>query len=642
MPSLIEETSSVAAPAPGDPTNPAGVRQYDDQAVNRGDKPKLYKGREPIYPRRVTGRFRSLKWWIMGITLGIYYITPWIRWDRGPYAPDQAVLIDLANRRFYFFIIEIWPQEFFYVAGLLIMAGIGLFLITSAVGRAWCGYTCPQTVWTDLFIWVERIVMGDRNKRMKLDQEPWSFRKARLKVTTHAIFLVIAVATGGAWIFYFADAPTLLGQFVRGDAPITAYVTVAILTFTTYTLGGLMREQVCTYMCPWPRIQAAMMDEHSLTVTYNAWRGEPRSRHQKRAERQGKVVGDCIDCNACVAVCPTGIDIRDGQQLPCITCGLCIDACDEVMDKIGKPRGLISYTTLADYDANAERAKKEGIAAARAKQVLPGLREVFRPRTLLYFGLWSAIGIAMIVSLVARDRLDLSVAHDRNPRYVQLSDGDIRNGYTVKIMNMKPEPREFDFGLVGLPSGAMWSPEIAAVTEPAGASRCRSSPTRSASSAFSSKRIRMTSKRCRSHSRSRHSTWTGKNRQRPASFSKRRADEGHNAHIPQLQALHGAPRPSDPGGFFRGRDFREHDARGAGEFDLERSGRQERLRGQHRLHAGVGGTESGGCAGLVGVGGRGRRPRLCDRDERRRGARLPECPRSGSGAVHFARRPDAA
>jgi cytochrome c oxidase accessory protein FixG len=240
-----------------------------------------------------------------------------------------------------------------------------------------------------------------------------------------------------------------------------AYTTVAILTFTTYTLGGLMREQFCTYMCPWPRIQAAMMDEHSLTVTYNDWRGEPRSRHLKRAEREGAAVGDCIDCNACVAVCPAGIDIRDGQQLPCITCALCIDACDEVMDKVGRPRGLISYTTLADYAANAARAATEGVAAAKTRQVLPGWREVMRPRVFLYFSIWAAIGIAMTVSVIARDRLDLSVAHDRNPRFVQLSDGSIRNGYTVKILNMKPEPRQFDFGLVGLPDGAMWSPAIA-------------------------------------------------------------------------------------------------------------------------------------------------------------------------------------
>ncbi|MEM8552068.1 MAG: cytochrome c oxidase accessory protein CcoG [Pseudomonadota bacterium] len=436
------------------------VTRFDVEAVNTGKKPNLYKGRDPIYPRRAKGRFRTFKWWVMGVTLTIYYTFPWLRWDRGPYATDQFVLINLADRRFFFGPIDIWPQEFFFVAGLLIMAGIGLFLITSAVGRAWCGYTCPQTVWTDLFIFVEHLVIGDRNARIKLDNAPWTGRKIRLVTTVHSIWLVIALATGGAWIFYFADAPTLLGQFVRLDAPFAAYATVGILTFTTYSLGGLMREQVCTYMCPWPRIQAAMMDEHSLTVTYNDWRGEPRSRHRKRGLAEGRDMGDCIDCNACVAVCPAGIDIRDGQQLPCITCALCIDACDDVMAKIGKPRGLISYTTLADYGANTAKAATAGRDAATETQVIPGIREIMRPRVFLYFSLWALIGLAMLVALFARDRLDVSVAHDRNPRFVQLSDGSIRNGYTVKIMNMKAEPRSFDFGLVGLPNGEMWAPGI--------------------------------------------------------------------------------------------------------------------------------------------------------------------------------------
>lgn len=315
-----------------------------------------------IFPKRVQGEFRRFKWIVMLITLGIYYLTPWLRWDRGPYAPDQAVLIDLANRRFYFFFVEIWPQEFYYVAGLLIMAGLGLFLVTSVAGRAWCGYTCPQTVWVDLYLVVERAIEGDRNARMKLDKGPWTFDKIWKRVAKHSIWIVIGVLTGGAWIFYFADAPKLLTDFVTGQAAPVAYFTVAILTATTYIFGGLMREQVCTYMCPWPRIQAAMLDENSLTVTYNDWRGEPRSRHSKKAIAAGETVGDCVDCNACVAACPMGIDIRDGQQLECITCALCIDACNSVMDKIDKPRGLISYATLADYDFNMALATNSSTA----------------------------------------------------------------------------------------------------------------------------------------------------------------------------------------------------------------------------------------------------------------------------------------
>jgi len=220
----------------------------------------LYAAREPIFPRRVSGYFRTLKWWIMGLTLGVYYLTPWLRWDRGPSLPDQAVLVDLAHRRFYFFWIEIWPHEFYFVAGLLIMAGLGLFLLTSAMGRVWCGYTCPQTVWTDLFLLVERWIEGDRNARVRLHRANWDVRKLRLRISKWIVWLLIAVATGGAWVFYFTDAPILARDLLNFSAPPVAYVTIAILTATTFVFGGVMREQVCIYMCPWPRIQAAMME----------------------------------------------------------------------------------------------------------------------------------------------------------------------------------------------------------------------------------------------------------------------------------------------------------------------------------------------------------------------------------------------
>ena len=390
------------------------VDTFDVEPVNapsRQQSQPLYAKREKIHPKRARGQFRRLKWIVMAITLGIYYVTPWIRWDRGPFAPDQAVLVDLANRRFYFFFIEIWPQEFIFVAGLLVMAGVGLFLVTSVVGRAWCGYTCPQTVWTDLFLVVERFFEGDRNARIKLDKAPWSFDKIRKRVMKHASWLVIAVATGGAWIFYFADAPTLLLNFLSGQAPFVAYATVGILTATTYVFGGFMREQVCIYMCPWPRIQAAMLDEDSLVVTYNDWRGEPRSHGAKKAAAAGLSVGDCVDCNACVAVCPMGIDIRDGQQLACITCALCIDACDGVMDKLGRERGLISYATLSDYNANMAIATDPATGAIEPERVrddtgqfMPKLKHFdwhifLRPRTLIYAGIWVAIGIGLLVAL---------------------------------------------------------------------------------------------------------------------------------------------------------------------------------------------------------------------------------------------------
>jgi cytochrome c oxidase accessory protein FixG len=394
--------------------------------------PKLYAAREPVFPKRVSGRFRNLKWLILLVTLGIYYITPWIRWDRGPALPDQAVLLDLANRRFFFFWIEIWPHEFYFVAGLLIMAGLGLFLFTSALGRVWCGYSCPQTVWTDLFFTVERWIEGDRNARLRLWNAKWDFHKWRLRLTKWVVWLLIAVATGGAWVFYFADAPTLLRDLVTGQAASVAYITIGILTATTFVFGGFMREQVCIYMCPWPRIQAAMMDEDTITVAYRDWRGEPRGRGK---DREG--LGDCIDCNACVNVCPVGIDIRDGQQLECITCALCIDACDDIMAKVGKPRGLIDYMALTD-EAN-ERAGNP------KKSVW---KHIFRLRTIIYTVLWSGIGVGLTVLLFVRSDIDMTVAPVRNPQFVVLSDGSIRNTYDVRIRNMTHDSSAFAITLV--------------------------------------------------------------------------------------------------------------------------------------------------------------------------------------------------
>src|SRR5512139_1175142 len=405
----------------------------------------LYEKRQPVYPQKIDGPFRRLKWAIMAVTLTIYYVTPWLRWDRGPYAPDQAVLVDLANRRFYFGPLEIWPHEFYYVAGLLIMAGIGLFLVTSAVGRAWCGYACPQTVWVDVFQHVERFVEGDRNAQIKLANASWGPEKIAKRGLKYSLFLLIAIATGGAWIFYFADAPTLFREFLAGDASPVAYSTVAILTATTFIFGGFMREQVCIYMCPWPRIQTAMMDEKSLLVTYKDWRGEPRGKGRRIGDLSDLGLGDCIDCNQCVAVCPTGIDIRDGPQIGCITCALCIDACDRVMAKIDRPRGLIDYATLEDC-----AVEKAGGSPK------PLLKTLLRPRTVAYALIWSSVGLGMLFALGNRTRLDISAQQQRNPVYVQLSDGDIRNSYTVKLRNMQTRPREMEVKLEGLPGAAMW------------------------------------------------------------------------------------------------------------------------------------------------------------------------------------------
>jgi cytochrome c oxidase accessory protein FixG len=403
-------------------TRPSNCRRRRTVTSPDTQPESLYTKREPIFPRRVKGSFRTLKWWLMAVTLGIYYITPWLRWDRGPSLPDQAVLVDMANRRFFFFMIEIWPHEFYFVAGLLIMAGLGLFLFTSAAGRVWCGYACPQTVWTDLFILVERWIEGDRNARLRLHRSKWTAEKIRKTALKWTSWLLIGLATGGAWVFYFTDAPTLLKDLFIGQAHPISYVTIAVLTATTFLFGGFFREQICIYACPWPRIQAAMMDEDTITVGYRDWRGEPRGKLHK-GELDPKQ-GDCIDCMACVNVCPMGIDIRDGQQLACITCALCIDACNDVMDKIGKPRGLIDYMALTD-----ETREREG------KTPINVWKHILRPRTIMYTTLWAGVGVALVVALFLRTEIDVNVTPVRNPTFVTLSDGSIRNTYDMRLLN---------------------------------------------------------------------------------------------------------------------------------------------------------------------------------------------------------------
>jgi len=392
--------------------------------------PALYAARQPVFPRRVKGKFRNLKWWIMALTLGVYYLTPWIRWDRGPELPDQAVLVDLTTRRFFFFWIEIWPHEFYFIAGLLIMAGLGLFLFTSAMGRVWCGYTCPQTVWTDLFILTERWIEGDRNARVRLWNAKWSAHKVRLRLTKWVVWVLIGLATGGAWVFYFTDAPTLLANLLNGTAHPIAYTTMAVLTATTFFFGGIAREQICIYACPWPRIQAAMMDEDTITIGYRGWRGEPRKNSPE--VKAGAKMGDCVDCMACVNVCPMGIDIRNGQQMECITCGLCIDACDEVMDKLGKPRGLIDYLALKD-----EAEERAG------HPTIPVIKHILRPRTLIYSSLWAFVGFALVFALFIRPDIDMTVAPVRNPTFIVQSDGTIRNVYDIRLRNKHGEARPF-------------------------------------------------------------------------------------------------------------------------------------------------------------------------------------------------------
>jgi cytochrome c oxidase accessory protein FixG len=404
-------------------------------------KQSLYAQYVRVYPKAVHGPVRRVKWAVLIACLAVYYVLPWIRWDRGPGRPNQAILLDIASRRFYFFNVELWPQDIYLLTGALIVAAVSLFLVTSLFGRLWCGYSCPQTVWTDLFMLVERWIQGDRAERMKRDQGPHGFGYAWRKGATHLVWLAIAFWTGGAWIMYYADAPTVVVDFWTGRAALPVYLFTFLFTFTTYLLAGWAREQVCTYMCPWPRFQSSMLDEQTLVVTYEGFRGEPRSRHAKREHEADEKVGDCVDCGACVAVCPTGIDIRDGIQLSCINCGLCIDACNPVMERLHRPRDLITWDTLA------------GQAAKAAGK--PVRMRLIRPRTMIYAGALTVAVLAIGVAFVTRSTLGLTVEHDRAPLFVRLPDGSIRNGFTLRVVNKTQTGDRFELAVDGLPGATV-------------------------------------------------------------------------------------------------------------------------------------------------------------------------------------------
>ncbi len=425
MPSVTPPTGEAA---PGVTATKTGT------GAANAKNPTLFKDREAVHPKLVHGKFRNIKWAVMIVTLGIYYGLPWIRLDRGPGLPDQAFLLDFAHQRLYLFWIEIWAQEFYYVTGMLVLSALALFLATAVAGRVWCGYACPQTVWTDLMVLMERFWQGDRNARIRLSKSPWSFNKLWRLTGTHLSWVLISLTTGGAAIFYFVDAPTLASGLLHGDAPSLAYIFIGIFTATTYLLGGLSREQVCTYMCPWPRIQGAMFNSNSLLITYRGFRGEPRGALRKGQGWEGR--GDCIDCGQCFAACPAGIDIRNGAQLECIACGLCIDACDEIMDKVGRPRKLIGYNSFRNLKAESHGER------------VPV--RLIRPRTMLYGGAFALVGAVMLFGLTHKTVLEVNVVPDRNPLFVQVSGGGIRNGFTVRILNKKHGVHKFDIAVTGL------------------------------------------------------------------------------------------------------------------------------------------------------------------------------------------------
>ena len=406
----------------------------NEDSASAGRPQPLFASHEWVYSRKVKGTFRTLKWTLLWLLLGFYYVAPWFRWDRGAGAPDQAFLIDMESRRAYFLWIEIWPQEVYYLVGLLIIGAIGLFFVTALAGRVWCGFFCPQTVWTDLFLWAETLIEGDRNARMRYDRAPLSVDKVLRKIAKHSVWLFISAATGGAWILYFGDAFEVLPEIFSGAASTTVYFLIGLFTTTTYLLAGWAREQVCIYMCPWPRFQAAMFDEDSLIVTYEAWRGEPRGKAKRGDTFEGR--GHCVDCGMCHQVCPTGVDIRKGQQLACIGCALCIDACAGVMDRVGLPRGLITYDSIANQIAR-QKGKTEKWRFAR-------------PRSLAYVAILTLVVAIMTFSMATRSRVEINVLKDRAPLFVRLTDGSIRNAYTYKILNMERQAKTFELRIDGI------------------------------------------------------------------------------------------------------------------------------------------------------------------------------------------------
>jgi cytochrome c oxidase accessory protein FixG len=406
-------------------------------------KPKRGVITERVVPQSVSGHYRRLKWIALVCCLAVYHLLPFIRWTRGPGQPDQAVLLDLERGRLHFFFIEIWPQEVYYLTGLLILATLVLIWLNAVAGRVWCGCFCPQTVWTDLFLLVERIVEGDRRERLKQHGAPLTPRRILEIGLKHGIWIIIAMMTGGAFVLYFTDAPTLLADLATGRASMLAYAWVGILTSTTYTLAGFAREQVCTWMCPWPRLQGAIWDPEALTVNYRDHRGEPRVSAKKASElrAKGEPAGDCVDCMRCVTACPIGIDIREGPNFACINCGLCVDACDTTMAKLGRPRGLIDYVAWS----NIERERRKE----------PVRNRVVRPKTVgLGLSIVALVGV-MGVGLSTRSDAKVTVIHDRNPVAVRLSDGRSRNGYAIRLYNKVDADRSFRVEVSGLAEAAV-------------------------------------------------------------------------------------------------------------------------------------------------------------------------------------------
>lgn len=397
-----------------------------------GQSIPLYVKQPKVYPREVAGRFSRLRITAAWILLGLFYVLPWINFQG-----QQIVLFDLPARQFHFFGLTLWPQDLFILSLLLAMAALTLFFFTALAGRLWCGYACPQTVWTEVFLWMERVTEGTRNQRIKLDKAPWGFNKLRKKSTKQFLWITFALWTGFTFVGFFVpirDLGMRIPSFQLGGWEIFWLLFYAL---ATYGNAGYLREQVCKYMCPYARFQSAMFDDNSLVISYDVGRGEPRGGRKRDEDHQALGLGDCVDCQACVQVCPTGIDIRDGLQIECIACAACIDVCDEVMDKMNYPRGLIRYTT-------------ENAMAERPTQIL-------RPRLFIYIAALLALATLVGVILTGRDLLIADVLRDRSALY-RVTGDQIENSYSLKLTNRDHQTAFVSIDVQGLNSLVILEP----------------------------------------------------------------------------------------------------------------------------------------------------------------------------------------
>jgi cytochrome c oxidase accessory protein FixG len=408
---------------------------------------QLYAQRQAPVPRSIKGPFRNFKTAVLLFGFAVYFLLPWLPWDRAG-APSQTILFDIPGRRYMLFDLTVYPQDIFWLSMLLFIAAVLLFFATALVGRAFCGYFCFQTLWTDAFIWIEHLIQGERPARLKLKRQPWSAREKLLKVgLTRVVWVVLSFWTALTFVLYFGYAPDLLARFFSGEAAAAAYITVTSLTVTTYAAAGLLREHVCTFICPYGRFQSAMYDPETLTAHYDRKRGEgEQGRAAARAglrsleERRARGHGDCIDCGLCVQVCPVGIDIRNGLQSTCISCGLCVDACNSIMDKMGYPRGLVRY----DSETNLARPVplKPYLDWKRLKVIGYGVSLVLMTAYLVY-------------DIQHRQSFEHSIQQVRQPLYVTLSDGSIRNRYQIRLTNLSGREETYSISALGLPPEAL-------------------------------------------------------------------------------------------------------------------------------------------------------------------------------------------